>query len=314
MDNKEILILGGTGSLGKVLTRKIIEYKKYRGIRIYSRDEYKHWVMKQEFDSDERISYLIGDIQDRKRLELAMRDVDIVINCAAMKQVPICEENPMEAVKTNIEGAMNIVQCAIAHDVEKVMHISTDKAVYPVNLYGMTKGAAEKIFIHSNVYSPHYTSYSVCRYGNVLGSRGSLVPLILKQKETGIVNITDKRMSRFWITLNEVATFIINKTEEMQGGEIFIPKMPSMRIIDMIEVLAPDCEIREIGIRDGEKIHECLVTYEESVNCNIKETYMLINKDYKSNLRWSYCSNNNDKFLTKKELLEILKKAKVYNI
>ena len=206
--NREILIIGGTGSLGVALTKYLIENRGdlgWRGLRIYSRDEFKQWSLRNQINGNDSVSFLLGDVRDSYRLGVAMRGVDIVINAAAQKQVPSCEENPMEAVKTNIIGAMNVVNCAIENEVEKVMHVSTDKAVSPINLYGMTKGTAESLILHSSVYSPAGTKFSCCRYGNVMGSRGSVINLFKESK--GSINITDKKMTRFWIPLSRVVEF-----------------------------------------------------------------------------------------------------------
>ena len=318
MSNSEILIIGGSGSLGKVLTRTIMNNCSFKGIRIYSRDEYKHWIMKQEFHSIGNISYLIGDICDKERLMLAMRGVDLVVNCAAMKQVPACEENPINAVQTNVLGINNLVYCAVQNNVKRVMHISTDKAVYPINLYGMTKGVGEKIIIHSNTYNPERTTFACCRYGNVLASRGSIVPVVLKAKETGEdLKITNKNMTRFWITLEKVAKFIINRINDMSGGDIFVPKMPSMKIIDMMKALAPNNKIKNVGIRNGEKLHECLITTEEQEHVQVFDKYYRINNFYGDYSRIGmepYTSLNNEKWINGDQLKTILNHTKIYKI
>lgn len=310
--NTEILITGGTGSLGKAITKKLIENYKPRGIRIYSRDEFKQWVMQNELKKkgyDKNIDFLIGDVRDKDRLSRAMNRVNLVFNAAAMKQVPACENNPIEAVNTNINGARNIIDTAIDNKVGIVMHISTDKAVYPINLYGATKTVAEKLFLHSNNYTGgHNTIFSVCRYGNVIGSRGSIVPLFLEQAKNGRITITDKRMSRFWITLDTVADFIIQAAMTTDGNEIFIPRMSSVMISDVISVLAPGIPIDEIGIRKGEKLHECLITSEESEYAKIYDNMWIINKNIKEEMcdRWSYTSDNNI-FLKESEIRELIK-------
>lgn len=284
--NIEVLITGGTGSLGNELVKQL--HGKVRGIRIYSRDEKKQWDMRRLLERTNQISnvsFLIGDVRNRERLRLAMQGVHLVIHTAAMKQVPACEYNPWEAVSTNIVGAWNVIHASLeTRSVRKVMNISTDKAVYPVNLYGVTKAAAEKLFIHSNIYSRGGTHpyFSCCRYGNVIGSRGSILPLFLEQLSTGILTITHKDMTRFWITLHDVAAFVLKRLEDMIGGEIFIPKMPSIRIMDVAKNLAnafPDRKVKisEIGIRQGEKIHECLITGEEVVKD--MGTYFVIPKE-----------------------------------
>lgn len=315
MKNKEILITGGTGSLGKVITKKLLELD-VKGIRVYSRCEYKQWQMKKEFGTD-KISYLIGDVRDEKRLSLAMKGVDIVINTAAMKQVPACEENPIEAIKTNVDGAINVIYAAIENNVKKVMHISTDKAVYPINLYGMTKGCTEKLFINANTYSPHGTIFSCCRYGNVIGSRGSVIPLFRKQAKTGVLKITDYEMTRFWINIDKVANFIIKRINSMDGQEIFVPVMPSAKIIDLASVIGPDCKIETIGIRDGEKMHEVLLTNEESsfteVICKDQDSYYKITTKRINQVPFSYHSGDNI-FLTKDQIKNIIDNTKIYDM
>lgn len=263
-----VLITGGTGSLGRTLTRMLLKECRPKGIRIYSRDEWKQWNMRQEFDPlGGNLSYLIGDVRDGSRMERAMEGVDLVFHAAAMKQVPACEYNPLEAVKTNVMGAQNVLDAALNTGVRRVMNVTTDKAVNPVNLYGATKLCAEKIFVHGNSYSgTRQTVFSNCRYGNVIGSRGSVVPLFKEQSATGRMTVTDLRMTRFWITLNKVTRFLIGCAGIMRGGEIFVPKMPSTSIVDLAKAVAPQCNIDVIGIRPGEKLHECLITVEESRN------------------------------------------------
>ena len=308
--NIEILITGGAGSLGKTLTKLLLKKYKPKGIRIFSRDEYKHQVMKQELLNEGytgNVAYLIGDVREKRRLSLAFSGVDIVINAAAMKQVGACEDNPIEAAKTNIYSVENIVEAAIESKVSEVLHISTDKAVYPINLYGMTKGAAEKIFIHSNVYSPHGTKFSCCRYGNVLGSRGSIIPVIKERIKNKLpIKITDLEMTRFWISLPRVAQFIMDRIMDMRGAEIFVPKMPSTRLVDMLAFIMPEkgYPIENMGIRPGEKIHETLITHEESKNTSSFADYFTI-KQQKENMNfqnaWSYDSQNNPYRMNKKE-------------
>jgi FlaA1/EpsC-like NDP-sugar epimerase len=265
--NKEVLITGGTGTLGKALTKKLLKEYPIKGIRIYSRDEAKQDNFRYELEKENllnKVSFLIGDVRDKERLDMAMKKVNIVIHTAAMKQVPACEYNPIEAVKTNINGAVNVVSAAINNGVEKVMNIATDKGVYPINFYGCTKAVAEKLFTFANVYSPLFTKFSSCRYGNVLGSRGSIIPLFKKQfEEKGYITITHKDMTRFWISLNRVVQFVLDRIEEVQGGEIFAPIMKSMSVIDLAKLIVPNTKINVIGIRDGEKLHEYLISKEE---------------------------------------------------
>lgn len=299
----EILITGGTGSLGKTIVKHLLTYYKPKGIRIYSRDELKQWELKQKIPTDVPVSFLIGDVRDCNRLERAMHGVDIVINTAAMKQVPACEYNPIEAVNTNINGAKNIIDAAINQGVDRVMHISTDKAVYPINLYGATKTVAEKLFLHANVYAGDKgTKFSCCRYGNVIGSRGSIVPLFAKQlQESGSVTITDLNMTRFWITLDRVVDLILCAIELTTGAEIFVPKMPSCTIEEVMyavaRIVGSTCyEVKIIGIRPGEKIHECLISEEESdyIIDDQNSFYVLSNVVVnKYAERFSYTSDNN---------------------
>lgn len=311
--DQEILITGGTGSLGKTITKLLLDKHHPRGIRIYSRDEYKQWLMQQEFSKYKNISYLIGDIRDEKRLSRAMKGVNIVFNAAAMKQVPACEYNPEESIKTNIYGAQNILNAAIDNSIDIVMHISTDKAVYPINIYGACKTVAEKLFMHGNVYSANRTLFSVCRYGNVLGSRGSIIPLFREQAKTGIITITDKKMTRFLISLSDVAKFIIDNVCITTGAEIFIPKMPSMKITDIAQTVGPNCLFKEIGIRQGEKLHECLITEEESVFVEEKENMYVIqpSEKEKNKIRWTYTSNTNKNKMTEFELFNKIEKEKL---
>ncbi|MBF0258999.1 MAG: UDP-N-acetylglucosamine 4,6-dehydratase (inverting) [Desulfamplus sp.] len=265
-ENKKVLITGGTGSFGQFFCRYLLSHHPPKAIRVYSRDELKQYEMRQNINNT-TIRYLIGDVRDFPRLKRAMEGVDIVVHAAALKQVPACEYNPFEAVKTNVIGAQHVIDAAIDVGVKKVLALSTDKAANPVNLYGATKLCAEKIFISGNSYTgQRSTIFSCARYGNVIGSRGSVVPLFNKQKETGKLTVTDARMTRFWITLEQASQFVINAIQYMQGGEIFIPKLPSMRIDDLAKAVAPECQIEYIGIRPGEKLHETLITEEEGCN------------------------------------------------
>lgn len=264
LNDSVILVTGGTGSFGKIFIETVL--KRYRPARIvvYSRDELKQHEMRMNGFDLGCMRYFIGDVRDLPRLRRAMEGVDIVIHAAALKQVPSCEYNPFEAVKTNINGAQNIIDAAIDTGVKKVVALSTDKAVNPVNLYGATKLCAEKIVVQGNAYSkPTGPFFSCVRYGNVIGSRGSVIPLFMEQKKTGTITITDRRMTRFWLTLEEAAALVLKGLRHMQGGEIFIPKIPSMKISDLAEAIAPECTINTIGIRPGEKLHEQLLTEEE---------------------------------------------------
>lgn len=262
---KVVLITGGTGSFGKMFLKIMLQDFHPKKLVIFSRDELKQHEMRIRGFDDPTLRYFIGDVRDVSRLRRAMRDVDIVIHAAALKQVPACEYNPQEAVLTNVIGARNVIEAALDADVERVLALSTDKAVNPVNLYGATKLVAEKLFVQANSYSgTKPTRFACARYGNVVGSRGSVIPLFLEQRKTGTITITDRRMTRFWIDLTQVVGFIISCIEKSYGGEVFVPKIPSMNIMDLAKAVAPDCKISFIGIRPGEKLHECLIGEDES--------------------------------------------------
>jgi UDP-N-acetylglucosamine 4,6-dehydratase len=265
--NKSVLITGGTGSFGKKFTKILLAEKNPRKIIIFSRDELKQHEMRVHGYDDPRLRYFIGDVRDRERLLRAMHGVDIVVHAAALKQVPACEYNPMEAVKTNILGTANVLEAALDAGVQKVLALSTDKAVSPANLYGGTKLVAEKLVIQSNNYAAGSgTRYACVRYGNVVGSRGSVVPLFIKMRSTGKITITDERMTRFWLSLEQGVHFVINCIEQMEGGEVFVPKIPSTKVMDLARAIAPDAKIDIIGIRPGEKLHEDLLSADEARN------------------------------------------------
>lgn len=264
--NKTVLITGGTGSFGKAFTQRLLKDFAPKKIIIFSRGEMKQFDMQQEFDSPE-MRYFIGDVRDYDRLKMAMRSVDIVIHAAALKQVPAAEYNPMECIKTNINGAYNVIQAAIDNDVEKVIALSTDKAANPINLYGATKLCSDKLFTAANnLVGEGRTRFSVVRYGNVIGSRGSVIPFFQKMVNDGAkeIPITDGRMTRFWITLPQGVDFVRKSLERMQGGEIFVPKIPSARIVDLAEAIAPGIPIKIVGIRPGEKLHEIMCPRDDS--------------------------------------------------
>lgn len=309
IENKEILITGGTGTLGKELTRQLRKLEP-KGIRLFSRDEFKQFHFKKELEAAgiERVSFLIGDIRDEKRLTRAMDGVDWVFHTAAMKQIGSCNDNPIEAVKTNVEGTRNVVTACITSGVEKMMFVSTDKAVEPLNLYGASKMVGEKICIFSNVYNR--TKFSCCRYGNVLGSRGSVIPLFKEQvKQYGKVFITSKEMSRFWIKIEEVARFLINRIMDMQGGEIFVPTMKKDLVINLANKLWPDIEYKITGIRHGEKTHEVLISDFECPYTKYENGYYTIYREplyIRGNPFWSYCSGDNCNELTRDYLEEFL--------
>ncbi|MFW5748057.1 MAG: UDP-N-acetylglucosamine 4,6-dehydratase (inverting) [Chloroflexota bacterium] len=265
LDDKNILVTGGTGSFGKQFIHTVLERYKPRRLIVFSRDELKQHEMRTSGFAHPALRFFIGDVRDPDRLRRAFNRVDIVVHAAALKQVPACEYNPMEAIMTNIMGARNVIDAALDTGVSKVLALSTDKAVSPVNLYGATKLCAEKLFVQSNAYSGGTgTIFSCVRYGNVVGSRGSVIPLFLQQRETGTITVTDTRMTRFWLTLQQGVDFVLNALERMQGGEVFVPKIPSMSILDLAEAIAPGCEIKNIGIRPGEKLHEALISEDEA--------------------------------------------------
>lgn len=264
VDGKTILVTGGTGSFGQQFVETLLGTSRPQAIRIYSRDELKQQQMQQRFP-DSPLRFLLGDVRDKERLIRAMRGVDIVVHAAALKQVPACEYNPFEAVKTNILGAANVIDAAIDCRVQQVLAISSDKAVNPVNLYGATKLCAEKLFVQGNAYTGWGdTRFSCARYGNVVASRGSVIPLFLEQRSNEDLTVTDRRMSRFWITLEQGVEFVLRCLEVMHGGEIFVPKIPSMSIMDLVEAIAPGCQVRVTGIRPGEKLHEVLIAPDEA--------------------------------------------------
>jgi len=322
LDSKIILITGGTGSFGKKITEIILKEYELKAIRIFSRGELEQQKMREQFKgykNSDKLRFFIGDVRDKNRLYRAMNGVNIVIHTAALKQVPTCEYNPIEAIKTNVDGAINIIDVAIDNNVEKAITISTDKAVYPVNLYGATKLVAEKLFTQGNVYKGEKrTKFSCVRYGNVIGSRGSVIPIFQKQKKGGIITITDIGMTRFWITLEQASRFVLDCIDSMQGGEIFIPKIPSMKIINLAEVIAPKTKIKITGIRPGEKTNETLLTGEEARHTKEFDNYFVIEPEFHFwdrgyfkgekplPLNFTYSSDNNDHWITKAELNKML--------
>ena len=316
MKNKNILVTGGTGSFGKKFISKILEHDVKKVI-VFSRDELKQYEMKQEF-KDERLRFFIGDVRDKERLYRAFDGVDIVIHAAAMKHVEACEYNPFEAVKTNITGAQNIIEAAIDRKVKKVIALSTDKAAAPINLYGATKLASDKLFIAANSYvGEKNTRFSVVRYGNVVGSRGSVIPFFNKVKHKGVLPITDERMTRFWITLPQGVQFVLDSLERMQGGELFVPKIPSMNIVDLAKAIAPECELEVVGIRPGEKLHEVMITEDDARHTIEFEDYYVITPEFKwwkatfkegrpVNENFIYSSDTNKEWLTIEKLKEMI--------
>lgn len=295
-----ILITGGTGSFGKAFTRKVID--QCERLVIFSRDEWKQWEMREEFPESKypQLRYFIGDVRDQCRLETALYGIDTIIHAAAIKHVTVAEYNPFETIKTNVNGAENVVRAAISQKVKKVIGLSSDKAVAPVNLYGASKLAAEKIFVAANQIS-RGVKFSVVRYGNVIGSRGSVIPYFRKLIAEGALSlpITDERMTRFWLTLEQGVAFVLSCLEQMKGAEIFVPKCPSMSMVEVAKALLPDCDIRITGIRPGEKLHECLITEDEQGVAEMADRFVIHPSMAGSQMRFS--SDKNEKWLSREE-------------
>lgn len=324
LNNKTILITGGTGSFGKCFTKYVLEHYEPKKVIIYSRDEFKQFLMENEFrEYKDKLRFFIGDVRDRERMQRAFEGVDYVIHAAALKQVPACEYNPNEAIKTNIHGAQNVIDAALDCDVKKVVALSTDKAVNPVNLYGGTKLVSDKLFVAANAYAgTKDISFSIVRYGNVAGSRGSIIPLfhnIIKNGGTELP-ITDYRMTRFWISLTQGVELVIKALEEATGGETFISKIPSFKITDLAQAMLPGCKMPEVGIRPGEKLHEIMVTVEDSDTTYEYDKHFIVypqviwNSKQQINLSgkkvaegFSYSSDNNVQWLSVEEIKELLK-------
>ncbi len=321
LEDKTVLITGGTGSLGNKLTEIILGRCRPRKLIILSRDELKQYEMNDKFKSP-LLRFFLGDVRDKERLYRAFEGVDYVIHAAALKQVPAAEYNPFEVIKTNVLGAKNIIDVSMDTGVKKVVALSTDKAVNPINLYGATKLCSDKLFVSGNSYAGGKdTRFSVVRYGNVAGSRGSVIPLFLKKKKSGVMPITDKRMTRFWITLEDSANFVIKSLERMKGGEIFVPRIASTSIVDVARAVAPDCEFEVIGIRPGEKLHEVLISKEDGRLTLEYEDYFMVQPhfpwwggDGESDTEgvrvpegFSYASDSNDMKLDRFQLNKIIK-------
>jgi len=319
LENKTILITGGAGSFGQKFVEVVLAKHNPKSVRVFDIRELAMVEMQRKFKNEEKVRFLIGDVKDKRRLHRAMNGVDIVVHAAALKHIDICEYNPIEAVKTNIESAIDIVDAAIDNKVEKVIALSTDKAVYPVNLYGATKMVAEKLFVQGNSYAGgSNTRFSCTRYGNVLASSGSVVPLFREQAKTGAITITDDKMTRFWITLEGGVDFVIDCIDKMHGGEIFVPKIPSMKIMDLAQCIAPDAEIQTIGIRPGEKLDEVLLTKEEAKHTKEFDEYFVVEPEFpfwtEDNFKhgkaldddFEYSSHTNKEQLTSEQLKEIL--------
>jgi UDP-N-acetylglucosamine 4,6-dehydratase len=275
------LVTGGTGSFGRQFVRTVLQRTKLKRVIVFSRDELKQHDMSRQID-DPRVSYFLGDVRDRDRLYRAFKaGVDVVVHAAALKQVPACEYNPFEAVRTNLLGAQNVVDAAIDVGVPKVLALSTDKAVNPVNLYGATKLCAEKLFVQGNSYAgSRPTRFACVRYGNVVGSRGSVIPLFEKQRESGEITVTDRRMTRFWLTLEQGVAFVLRCIERMKGGEVFVPRIPSMGILDLAKAVAPECKVKFTGIRAGEKLHETLISSDEARHTVLVDDMFVIKPEF----------------------------------
>jgi len=315
-----VLVTGGTGSFGKKMIKILLEEFHPAKIIVYSRDELKQHEMRVAGYTHPSLRYFIGDVRDQQRLRRAFHGVSLVVHAAALKQVPACEYNPMEAIKTNILGSSNVVDAALDAGVEKVIALSTDKAVNPVNLYGATKLAAEKLFVQSNAYAGGMaTRFSCVRYGNVVGSRGSVVPIFIKQRQNGVLTITDDRMTRFWISLEQGVRFTLRCSEQMFGGEVFVPKIPSTTILDLAHAVAPDARVNIIGIRPGEKLHEVLISDDENRNTVELDDMFVVQpaealwfgrewekrgKALASDFR--YASNTNDQWLNVDQIRELV--------
>jgi len=322
LQGKSLLITGGTGSFGKLFVKTALERLDLKRLVVFSRDELKQFEMQQRYNSP-RLRYFIGDVRDRDRIHRALDGVDVVVHAAALKQVPACEYNPFEAIKTNIIGAENLINEAIDQGVEHVIALSTDKAANPVNLYGATKLCADKLFVAGNHYvGKHKTRFAVVRYGNVVGSRGSVIPFFLEKAKTGVLPVTDPRMTRFWITLQQGVDFVIDCLQHMHGGEIFVPKIPSMNIMDLAAAVAPNCRTEVVGIRPGEKLHEVMVPEDDArTTVELADRYVI-----QPAFQWfdaeryrdgkacadgfRYSSDNNDRWLSREELVEVVRQLR----
>ena len=326
LSQKAILVTGGTGSFGKAFIEKLITDHNPRRIVVYSRDELKQYEMEQAFEKYQPhpIRFFIGDIRDRDRLNMALRGIDVIVHAAALKQVPAAEYNPMECIRTNVMGAENVVRAAIDNNIERVIALSTDKAANPINLYGASKLASDKIFVSgNNLVGEGDTRFSVVRYGNVFGSRGSVIPFFqkLKAENAEFVPITDERMTRFWITLNQGVNFVLSSLEMMKGGEIFVPKIPSMKITDLAQAIIPDIPHKIVGIRPGEKLHEVMVPRDDSRATHVLDDRYVIEPSFnfwdsanaeryqsfdKVAEDFCYSSDQNTEWLDEQDLMKLL--------
>jgi UDP-N-acetylglucosamine 4,6-dehydratase/5-epimerase len=316
---ESILVTGGTGSFGKKFVEIMLRDYQPQRLVIFSRDELKQHEMRTAGFDHQSLRYFIGDVRDVERLKRALSGVTVVVHAAALKQVPACEYNPFEAIQTNIMGARNVIDAAIDQGVRHILALSTDKAVNPINLYGATKLCAEKVFVQANAYAgARNTRFSCARYGNVVGSRGSVIPIFIEQRRRGKITITDPRMTRFWLTLEQGVKFVIRCLEQMHGGEIFVPKIPSMRLLDLAETVAPGCRVEYIGIRPGEKLHEVLVSEDESRQTLETDDMYVIQPSHPwwKSENWvdarplpegfRYSSDSNERWLTRRELEELV--------
>src|SRR5277367_5745427 len=314
-----VLVTGGTGSFGRKFVDLMLREHHPQKLIIFSRDELKQHEMRSGGLDHPSLRYFIGDVRDPQRLQRALSGVTVVVHAAALKQVPACEYNPFEAVQTNIMGGRNVIDAAIDQGVRRILALSTDKAVNPINLYGATKLCAEKMFVQANAYAgAQDTRFSCARYGNVVGSRGSVIPVFMEQRKRGKITITDSRMTRFWLTLEHGVQFVVRCIEQMHGGEIFVPKIPSMKLVEMAQTIAPDCEVEFIGIRPGEKLHEVLVSEDEARNTLEVDDMYVIQPAHSwwSSKNWPqarplaegfrYASDSNARWLTSAELQELI--------
>jgi UDP-N-acetylglucosamine 4,6-dehydratase len=321
-DGRSILITGGTGSFGKRFVASVLDSADPKRVIVFSRDELKQHEMQQLYTHEPRLRFFIGDVRDYGRLYRAFHDVDLVVHAAALKQVPAAEYNPFEAVKTNIQGAQNVIEAAIEQEVERTIALSTDKASSPINLYGATKLVSDKLFIAGNAYAGGTkTRFSVVRYGNVVGSRGSVIPFFRERIHDGVLPITDERMTRFWITLDQGVRFVADSLERMHGGELFVPKIPSMRIVDLARAMAPEARLQIVGIRPGEKLHEEMIAVADSRRTLDMGSHYVIQPEMewwrpRNGLDgrpvpdgWSYTSDANTEWLTVDQLHEMVESA-----
>jgi UDP-N-acetylglucosamine 4,6-dehydratase len=321
LKDKTVLVTGGTGSFGKKLVERLLKDNEIRKVIVFSRDELKQFEMQSVYSSS-KLRYFLGDVRDLQRLKQATSGVDIIVHAAALKQIPAAEYNPMEAIKTNIIGAENIVNAAVENGVEKVVALSTDKAANPANLYGATKLCSDKLMVAGNILAgSRKTRFAVVRYGNVLGSRGSVIPFFKEQESSGSLPITDTKMTRFWLTIEEGVDFVLESLDRMKGGEIFVPKIPSFKVIDVAEVVSPKIPLRIIGIRPGEKLHEVMITEDDSnytlefdTFYAILAPFLLETEYYKKNgakvpIGFSFTSENNKLWHTHDTFRSVLVKA-----